>query len=145
MSAFVCSDQRPFDKFWGDRLREYDDSVLLIYSFEPFEPDFLSHGRPSAYPPDRSLAVFPSSIFFGWANMSADGFMDDAMRRSAASLVEAGIKEGQDLRNAAPYANYALFGTPLKTMYGEHVERLREIKKRYDPDNVMGLTGGWKF
>ncbi|KAN0114373.1 hypothetical protein V8E52_006869 [Russula decolorans] len=132
-------------KFWGDRLKEYDDSVLLVYSFEAFEPDFLSHGGPSAYPPNRSLAVFPSSMYFGWANASTDGIMADAMRRSAASLVEAGIQNGQDLKNAAPYVNYALFGTPLKTMYGGHLGRLREIRKKYDPDNVMGLAGGWKF
>jgi hypothetical protein len=71
--------------------------------------------------------------------------MADAMRRSAASLVEAGIRNGQDLENAAPYINYALFGTPLETMYGGHLGRLREIKKKYDPDDVMGLAGGWKF
>ena len=119
--------------------------MLLVYSFEPFEPDFLSHGGPSAYPPNRSLVVFPSSMYFGWTNASADGVMVDAMRRSAASLVEAGTQNGQDLNNAAPYVNYALFGTPLKTMYGEHLGRLREIRKMYDPDNVMGLAGGWKF
>ena len=71
--------------------------------------------------------------------------MADAMRLSAASLVEAGIKDGQDLKNAAPYVNYALFGTPLETMYGQHLERLREIREEYDPKDVMGLAGGWKF
>ena len=71
--------------------------------------------------------------------------MADAMRCSAASLVEVGIQNGQDLENAAPYINYALFGTPLKTLYGEHLGRLGEIKKKYDPDNVMGLAGGWKL
>jgi hypothetical protein len=29
-------------------------------------------------------------------------------------------------------------------MYGEHLERLREIKK-YSPENVMGLVGRFKF
>jgi len=71
--------------------------------------------------------------------------MAKAMRLSAASLVEAGTHNGQDLKYAAPYVNYALFGTPLRTLYGEHLGRLREIKKKYDPDNVMGLAGGWKF
>jgi hypothetical protein len=72
--------------------------------------------------------------------------MSDAMRRSAASLVEVGIQDGQDLKNAAPYVNYALFGTPLETMYGaHHLARLREIREKYDPDDVMGLAGGWKF
>jgi Berberine and berberine like len=145
MSSHVRSDAMIFNQFWGERLSQYDDSVLLVYSLEPFQSDFLSHGGPSAYPPNRSLAVFPSSIYLGWTNASADGYMADAMRRSAASLVEAGIQDGQDLKNAAPYVNYALFGTPLETMYGEHLERLREIREEYDPEDVMVLAGGWKF
>ncbi len=52
------------------------------------------------------------------------------MRLLAASLVEAETQGGQDLMNAAPYVNYALFGTPLEAMYGEHLERLREIKEK---------------
>ena len=132
-------------KFWGDRLRQYDDSVLLFYVIEPFEADFLTHGEPSAYPPDRSLAVLPSIVFAGWANASADEFMIDTIRLSAASLVEAGIRDGQDLKNAAPYVNYALFGTPLERMYGGHLDRLREIRKKYDPDDIMRLAGGWKL
>ena len=132
-------------KFWGDRLRQYDDSVSLFYVIEPFEPDFLTHGEPSAYPPDRSLAVLPSLVYVSWTNASADEFMTDAIRRSAASLVEAGIQDGQDLKNAAPYVNYALFGTPLERMYGGHLERLREIRKKYDPNDIMRLAGGWKF
>lgn len=145
MSAFFRSDAMTFDKFWGEKLSQYDDSVLLVYSLEPFQSDFLSHGGPSAYPPDRSLAVFPSSIYLGWTNASADEYMAEAMRRSAASLVEAGIQDGQDLKNAAPYVNYALFGTPVETMYGGHLERLREIREEYDPEGVMKLAGGWKF
>jgi len=71
--------------------------------------------------------------------------MVDALRTSAATLVEAGIKDGQDLANAAPYVNYALFGTPLERMYGDNLERLGEIRKKYDPRDVMLLAGGWKF
>ncbi len=59
------------------------------------------------------------------------------MRLSAASLVKAGIQDRQDLRNAAPYVKYTLFGTPVDAMYGENLGRLRKIKKKYDPDDVM--------
>lgn len=132
-------------KFWGEKLSQYDDSMLVASTVEPLEPGFLTHGSPSAYPPDRSLAILPSNIYFAWTKASADEFIAEAMRLLAASLVEAGIQDGQDLKNAAPYLNYALFGTPLELMYGEHLERLRDIKKKYDPEDVMGLAGGWKF
>ena len=71
--------------------------------------------------------------------------MAHSMRTSAASLIAAGIKDGQDVENAAPYPNYALFGTSLEKMYGGHLARLRQIREKYDPENIMRLTGGWKF
>jgi len=71
--------------------------------------------------------------------------MADTMRTSAATLVEAGIHDGQNLTDAAPYVNYAFLGTPVESMYGDNSERLRVIRRRYDPGDVMGLTGGWKF
>ena len=141
----ICLFLIRFDKFWGDKLSQYDDSVLLNYILEPFEPDFLTHGEQSAYPPDRSLAVFPSLVYVSWTRASADVHMADALRLSAASLVEAAIQDGQDLKNAATYVNYAISGTPLDKMYGKHLERLREIRQEYDPEDVMGLAGGWKF
>jgi hypothetical protein len=30
-------------------------------------------------------------------------------------------------------------------MYGANVERLRKIRAAIDPEDVMGLAGGWKF
>jgi hypothetical protein len=118
---------------------------LIVYSLEPYAPDYLTHGGPSAYPPDRSYAVLPSNIYYGWSNESADGFTANAIRSSVASLIEIGIRDGQSLEKVASYPNYALFGTTLEKMYGIHVKRLREIRKEYDPDNVMYLAGGWKF
>jgi len=132
-------------QFWGDKLTQSDNSTIVVYTLEPFEPDFLTHGGPSAYPPDRSLAVLPSGIYLGWTDESVDNLMADALRISAATLIEAGIQDCQKLRNAAPYVNYALFGTPVERMYGDNLERLRVIKRTYDPRDVMGLAGGWKF
>jgi hypothetical protein len=71
--------------------------------------------------------------------------MYEQMRALSSSLIEAGIKDGQDLKNAAHYTNYALYGTPLEQMYGGNVERLRSIRRWHDPFRVMDLTGGFKF
>jgi Berberine and berberine like len=75
----------------------------------------------------------------------ADKPIADAIRSSKVTLIEAGIKDGQDLKDAATYPNYALFGTPLEEMYGQNLGRLREIRKEYDREDIMGLAGGWKF
>jgi FAD/FMN-containing dehydrogenase len=65
--------------------------------------------------------------------------MYDNMRELSESIIKAGIEDGQDLKHAA------LYGTPLKKMYGGNVERLQKIRKRYDPHRVMDLTGSFKF
>lgn len=103
------------------------------------------HGGPSAYPPDRSHTVLPSSLYMGWTDKSLDEYMYDNLRVLSTELIQAGIEDGQDLKHAAHYTNYALFGTPLEQMYGKNVPRLREIRKRYDPYSVMDLTGGFRF
>jgi hypothetical protein len=80
-----------------------------------------------------------------WNDKSQDEFMYDNARSLIASIIEAGIKDGQDLNDAANYPNYAVHGTPLEVMYGKNVKRLRELKRKYDPFHVMDLTGGFRF
>lgn len=57
------------------------------------------------------------------------------------------IAEGQSLADGILYNNYAPADTPLELLYGDKLERLREVEKRVDPGNirVMVLTGGFKF
>ena len=132
-------------QFWGKELSQYDPSVLIVYTLDPYDPDFFTHGSPSAYPPNRTPPVFPSTIYYGWTDESVDKHMGDAIRISTATMESAGIQDGQNLENAAAYVNYAIAGTPLEKIYGGNVPRLRKIRERYDPEHVMGLAGGWKF
>jgi hypothetical protein len=132
-------------QFWGARLWALDDKVNLTTILEPFEKGLFSHGSESAYPPDRSRAIFPSNLSIQWSNSSLDETMADALRQITHAIHTTALDDGQNLSNAAVYPNYALYGTPLKNMYGGNVERLREIRAAIDPDDVMGLAGGWKF
>lgn len=67
------------------------------------------------------------------------------MQTSASYLTSLAVSEGQAVSNAPLYPNYAIYDTPLSRMYDDNLSRLQSIKAQYDPDNVMGLTGGWKF
>jgi hypothetical protein len=85
----------------------------------------------------------PLFILYSWL-LSSDANILNAMEQSAAQLNAVAAKEGQ-----APglplYDNYALFNTPLGAMYGGNLAELQSIKATIDPNNVMGLTGGFKF
>ncbi|KAA1474560.1 FAD dependent oxidoreductase, partial [Dentipellis sp. KUC8613] len=131
-------------KFWGDRLTP-QSATIVSNVVEVFLPSMFSHGPPSAYPPDRSTTIAPINLFLGWTNSSATNTMHDALVQSAAQMKAVTIADGQDVEDAAIYTNYALGDAPLESLYGGNVQRLHEIKGRYDPNNVMGLAGGFKF
>ena len=132
-------------QFWGPRLYALDKNVTLGATLEPFDKGLFSHGSGSAYPPDRSLAVFPSVVSVEWFNSSFDNEMASTLRQISNAIHTVALSDGQNVTHAAKYVNYALFSTPLEEMYGGNVERLREIRAAIDPQDVMALAGGWKF
>ena len=132
-------------QFWGERLYAQDKNVTLTSTFETFDKGLFSHGSDSAYPPDRSHAVFPSALTVEWSNSSLDDTMAFALRSFADAVRDAALADGQNVSGAARYPNYALFGTPLEKIYSGNLERLRKIRAAIDPDDVMGLADGWKF
>ncbi|KAI0260050.1 FAD dependent oxidoreductase [Gloeopeniophorella convolvens] len=130
---------------WGDKWRALDSTTTFTVAIEPFNSKIFSYGSDSAYPPDRSHALMPTSLSLGYTNTSLDDFMAKSLREFTDTVQAVAVADGQNVSNAAPYVNYALFDTPLETMYGAGLPRLHSIKKSVDPHNVMGLTGGWKF
>jgi hypothetical protein len=112
---------------------------------EHYDSGLFSHGSASAYPPDRSQALFPSVFSLQWINASLDDTMVSALRQMSDAVRAAAVADGQNVSHATIYPNHALFGTPLKNIYGGNVKRLRKIRERIDPKHVMGLAGGWKF
>jgi hypothetical protein len=132
-------------QFLGERLWALDRNLTLSSILEPFDYGLFSHGSESAYPPDRSQAVFPSALIVQWSNRSLDETITSALHQISHTIHAAALADGQDLSHAAKYVNYALLGTPLKVIYGRNVKRLRKIKAAVDPEDVMGLAGGWKF
>jgi len=132
-------------KFWGDYLYPQDKNVTLSNSLQPFDKNYFSHGSDSAYPPDRSRAIFPTFVTAQWLNASLDGEMANVVRNISDTIRAVALADGQNASHAAKYMNYAVYGTPLEEMYGGNVERLRKIRTAIDPHGVMDLTGGWRF
>ncbi|KAI0071682.1 FAD-binding domain-containing protein [Panus rudis PR-1116 ss-1] len=129
--------------YWGPHL-SHKSELTLSYAIEPFLPSILSHGKETAWPPTRSQVYVPTSIYLTWTNPRYDDIMANAIRASAAHLTQVAMDEGQDLTNASPYGNYAIFVTPVDEIFGQNLARMRRIKDNYDPQRVMDLAGGWK-
>ncbi|KAH9030957.1 FAD-binding domain-containing protein [Lactarius hengduanensis] len=132
-------------KFWGEYLTSLDKNASVTVTLEPFDSGVFSHGSGSAYPPDRSQAIFPSVTGASWVNASIDGIVASALRKEKDTIHAIALAEGQNVSHAAVYVNYALFDTPLEDIYGHNVPRLRKIRAAIDPGDVMGLAGGFKF
>jgi hypothetical protein len=132
-------------QLWGARLSALDKNVIVFTALEPFPQSVFSHGSGSAWPPDRSLVTFPSLLRVEWSDASLDETMASALRQMSDTIRAVAVADGQNVSHAAKYVNYALYDTPLEDIYGNNEDRLRRIKAAIDPEDVMGLAGGFKF
>ena len=133
-------------QFWGDKLVS-KSAVSLGYAIEPFLPNIWDHATlPRAFPPQRSPSFQPYNLDFTWTDEQFDQDFLDVIKQSTQRIKEAAIRDGQlGVAEAPVYPNYALSDTPLEDIYGDNVTKLRMLKERVDPENVMELTGGFKF
>ncbi|KAH8984844.1 FAD-binding domain-containing protein [Lactarius akahatsu] len=131
--------------FWGGKIGALNPNVTVSLACEAFLKDLFSHGSDSAYPPDRSRALFPTAVTITYNNASLDDTVSKAVRSLSDTVAAAAVADGQNVSHAAVYPNYALFDTPLEEIYGANLLRLHGIKKAVDPTNVMGLAGGFKI
>lgn len=131
--------------FWG---AELTNSSLRIVSYDVdiYLSTLYDHvDSPTAYPPSRSRGYSFIQVYYGWADSRYDDTIFDAVDASVQHMNQALTDLGQDVANVAVYPNNAPPDMALENMYGDNLPRLRAIKKAVDPDNVMGLAGGWKF
>lgn len=87
----------------------------------------------------------PTNLYFAWTLPTSDKIIQDAVRESTRVLEQVASQLGERDAAASVYSNYAIFDTPLQDIYGGKVARLKAIKANVDPQNVMGLAGGFKF
>lgn len=68
------------------------------------------------------------------------------MRASIERLRKVAIEEGIHGKDFTQYPNYALVGAGAEELYGvNNAARLRDIRRRIDPDRVMDLAGGFQI
>lgn len=111
-----------------------------------YVPTLYDHvASPTAYPASRDKGYSFIEVYYGWSDAQFDDVIFQAVNASAQHMIQALTDLGQNIADVPVYPNNAPPNTTLERMYGVNVPRLQEIKKAVDPDNIMGLSGGWKF
>ncbi|TEB23037.1 FAD-binding domain-containing protein [Coprinellus micaceus] len=127
---------------------ELSDKSLIFLAFvsEPFLPTILSHNaHDTAYPFTRDAPYTPFGIFLAWGDPSQDTAMKGVIEKISEDLEKKLVEEGfKDVPTSPLYTNYALWDAPLERIYGTNLPKLQDIKGRVDPEDVMGLAGGFK-
>ncbi|KAL0567255.1 hypothetical protein V5O48_014742 [Marasmius crinis-equi] len=132
---------------WGRALTKETSRLTIGYDVVQYHADTLSHASsPSAYPPTRDAVYSPLTLYYDWTHKSQDETFHNAIRESVRRLESVAVAEGQvGVESASVYPNNAIFDTPVERIYGENLGRMRATKSRVDPENVMGLAGGFKI
>jgi len=126
-------------------------ALFVSYVPQPFLQSYISHANsPSAFPPPGARqpgkAPCPLVVWCAWENPLYDNEFLAALEESVNRLSVVAEAEGLLIDDpSALYGNYVTGKTPLVDIYGENLPRLRAIQDQIDPNNVMGLSGGFKF
>ena len=114
----------------------------------PFLSSYLDKSKPGAYPHVASSnPLFPLAIQMGWQLPSDDELFVNELKSMTSAILQLAVNDGQDVGGSKQiaYPNYASENTPLSQLYGKNLPRLRQIRKAWDPKNVMYLAGGFKL
>ncbi|KAG8710657.1 hypothetical protein FRC08_016875 [Ceratobasidium sp. 394] len=130
--------------YWGEKTALHG-GIVVSYSVEPFLPTLITRRKGGAYLHDDFLS--PLNLDWSWIGESNDAFIINSAKESLRVILDQAIAEGQDVAGAKQikYGNYAAADEDLSSLYGPNLARLRSIKKQYDPNNIMSLTGGYRF
>ncbi|QRW12975.1 FAD-binding domain protein [Ceratobasidium sp. AG-Ba] len=133
-------------KFWGQKFA-FEGALFISYDVEPFLQTMTSRSKGGAYPHDNFL--MPLNLYYAWLSDTKDKMFTDAMEESAQVIYNQAVAEGQDIAGLKQikYGNYAPASSAqdLRSIYGDNLPRLKQLKAQYDPTNIMGLAGGFRF
>ena len=112
----------------------------------PFLPTMFDRSPDSAWPHKRGEPNGPLVVYFMWEDKKNDDVWIDRMKEALGRIRQNALDEGCTTRDAPVYCNTTLeAATTPDQIYRGNLAKLSTLRKRYDPDNVLGRTGGFRI
>jgi len=112
----------------------------------PFTKAMFDRATESAWPHEKDKPNCPIIVYFTWEGKEHDKYWTGTMESTLKKLRDK-VHSEREQSKALPYFISTAFAeaTSVEDLYGAHLEKLKQLRKEYDPNDVMGLTGGFKI
>lgn len=111
----------------------------------PFQPSMFDTSTSAAWPHEKGQPNGPLLVCFQWEGESNDRYWIGLMMQILQSIQKVAEAEGCTNDKLPKYCNTSLADTPVKDIYKKHLSKLMTIRAKYDPDDMMGRTGGFRI
>ena len=111
----------------------------------PFVSTIFDKSPPSAWPHTKGNPSGPLVINFKWEGQENDQFWLPAIENFTAGLLRLAVDQGCTTSDAAQYYNLSLDNVTAFDIYRGNMTQLQGLRRKYDPQNIMGRTGGFRI
>lgn len=112
----------------------------------PFTTSMFDRATDAAWPHAKDMPNCPIIVAFIWEGKEHDAYWIEKIKSTLKTLRDKVHAERASSKVLPYFISTALAeATSVEDLYGENLERLRQLRKKYDPNGVMDLTGGFKI
>lgn len=112
----------------------------------PFTKAMFDQATDSAWPHVKDKPNCPIIVYFTWEDKQHDQHWIDTMKSTLKNLRDKVHAERESSKGLPYFISTALADvTRVEDLYGGNLEKLKQLRKKYDPKGVMDLTGGFRI
>lgn len=131
-------------KLAASKLKDNQGKSAVIEIW-PFLPSMFDTSTATAWPHEKGQPNGPLLVCFQWEGENNDQYWIALMMQILQSIQRVAESEGCTNDKLPKYCNTSLGDTPVKDIYKQNLPKLMTIRAKYDPDDVMGRTGGFRI
>lgn len=119
---------------------------MAVADIWPFLPTMFNTSVDSAWPHWRGAPNGPLLVYFMWEGRENDKPWIDQMKTALHHIHQVALRENCTTPDAPVYCNTTLEEvTTPQQIYRHNLDALSALRTKYDPDDVMGKTGGFRI